>query len=122
MGHSRASLLSRSYNRYIYQLFYGFLLFISYCTHHCLINPIAVTAKIVVVFDVLNHALGFVHKTRMQQSCILCLLWGHTVIIIIIIIIKICSAHISTLLGAQGAETKKKHEYKQFTAIAKTKL
>ena len=43
-------------------------------------------------------------------------------IIIIIIIIKICSAHISTLLGAQGAETKKKHEYKQFTVIAKTKL
>ena len=42
--------------------------------------------------------------------------------IIIIIIIKICSAHISTLLGAQGAETKKKHEYKQFTVIAKTKL
>ena len=28
-------------------------------------------------------------------------------IIIIIIIIKICSAHISTLLGAQGAETEK---------------
>ena len=27
--------------------------------------------------------------------------------IIIIIIIKICSAHISTLLGAQGAETEK---------------
>ena len=26
---------------------------------------------------------------------------------VIIIIIKICSAHISTLLGAQGAETKK---------------
>ena len=28
--------------------------------------------------------------------------------VIIIIIIKICSAHISTLLGAQGAETEKK--------------
>ena len=28
-------------------------------------------------------------------------------VIIIIIIIKICSAHISTLLGAQGAETEK---------------
>ena len=46
----------------------------------------------------------------------------HKLIIIIIIIIKICSAHISTLLGAQGAETKKKHEYKQFAVIAKTKL
>ena len=42
-------------------------------------------------------------------------------ILIIIIIIKICSAHISTLLGAQGAETEK-HEYKQFTVISKTKL
>ena len=40
----------------------------------------------------------------------------------LLIIIKICSAHISTLLGAQGAETEKKHEYKQFTVIAKTKL
>ena len=40
---------------------------------------------------------------------------------LIIIIIKICSAHISTLLGAQGAETEK-HEYKQFIVIAKTKL
>ena len=29
------------------------------------------------------------------------------VYLIIIIIIKICSAHISTLLGAQGAETEK---------------
>ena len=45
-----------------------------------------------------------------------------TLIIIIIIIIKICNAQISTLLGAQGAETKKKHEYKQFTVIAKKKL
>ena len=26
------------------------------------------------------------------------------------------------MLGAQGAETEKKHEYKQFTVIAKTKL
>ena len=41
--------------------------------------------------------------------------------IIIIIIIQICSAHISTLLGAQDAETEK-HEYKQFTVIAKTKF
>ena len=40
-----------------------------------------------------------------------------TMLIIIIIIIKICSAHISTLLGAQGAETETKHEYKQFTVI-----
>ena len=47
---------------------------------------------------------------------------NYTKFIIIIIIIKICRAHISTLLGAQSAETKKKHEYKQFTVIAKTKL
>ena len=50
--------------------------------------------------------------------------WSNTfgvTLIIIIIIIKICSAHISTLLGAQGAETQK-HEYKQFTTIAKTTL
>ena len=41
---------------------------------------------------------------------------------IIIIIIKICSEHISTLLGAQGAETKNKLEYKQFTVTTKTIL
>ena len=44
----------------------------------------------------------------------------------VIIIINICSVHIhvhvSTLLGAQGTETKKKHEYKQFIVITKTKL
>ena len=52
--------------------------------------------------------------------------WGRyyqlIIIIIIIIIIKSCSAHISTLLGVQCAETEKKHEYKQFTVIAKTTL
>ena len=46
--------------------------------------------------------------------------WDKALVVIIIIIIKICSAHISTLLGAQGAETEeKKHEYKQFTVIKK---
>ena len=30
--------------------------------------------------------------------------------------------HISTLLGAQGRGNRKKHEYKQFTVIAKIKL
>ena len=30
--------------------------------------------------------------------------------------------HISTLLGAQGAETKNEHEYKQFTVIAINKI
>ena len=51
----------------------------------------------------------FVNEYHKKFECIF---------ILIIIIIKICSAHISTLLGAQGAETKKK----QFTVIAKTKL
>ena len=32
-----------------------------------------------------------------------------------------CSAHISTLLGAQGAKTDK-HVYRKFRVIAKTKL
>ena len=58
-------------------------------------------------------------------------IWGSSVALIwpfaaasvsLIIITKICSAHISTLLGAQGAETEKKHEYKQFAVIAKIKL
>ena len=38
---------------------------------------------------------------------------------IIIRITNICSAHISTLLGAQGAK-KTPHEYKQFTMITRT--
>ena len=44
--------------------------------------------------------------------------------LIIIIIIKICSAHISTLLGAQGAETEKTWIQTIYsdTTVAKTKL
>ena len=40
--------------------------------------------------------------------------------------VKMCVSTMTTVvvkvLGVQGAETKKKHEYKQFTVIAKTKL
>ena len=44
------------------------------------------------------------------------------IIIIIIIIIKICSAHISTLLGAQGAETEKNMKSDTFGQEIKIEL
>ena len=47
-------------------------------------------------------------KERKHMCCIPSLLNGsNQSVTLIIIIIKICSAHISTLLGAQGAETEK---------------
>ena len=54
----------------------------------------AINARVRMRDTVLSHMPGKVSQTALF-------------LIIIIIIIKICSAHISTLLGAQGAETEK---------------